>query len=125
MFQSSDIGQIARHLAGLRWVRVVLCVLYATTMVLQLNHDSFRHVHHGIDMTMAVAGSLGTDPCESSHDGAIKHCHTISSVSLCAPVMAQVATYEPHSALPNPPRIDLVLGRVVRPQFRPPQSAQA
>jgi len=125
MFQGSDIGQIVRHLAGLRWVRVILCVLYATTMVLQSNHDSFRDAHHGVDMTVAVAGSLGTVPCESSHDGTIKHCHTVSTVSLCAPAPAQVVAFERPSALPQPPRVDLVMGRVVRPQFRPPQLVQA
>lgn len=104
-------------------LRIGLCVLYAVALILQLGYGNYEHIHHGTPVTLA--GTVNNDPCQTDHDGLVKHCHTVSIVSLCAPFPAEVASFSHSDLLPSPPRIDSFSGRVVRPQYRPPQITAA
>lgn len=102
-------------------LRIALCVLYAVALILQLGYGNYEHIHHGTPITLA--GTVNSDPCQTGHDGVVKHCHTVSVVSLCAPLPAEVASLDHNGLLPSPPRIDTFWGRAIRPQYRPPQIA--
>lgn len=102
-------------------IRIGICVLYAVALILQLGYGKYEHIHH--DRPIALAGTVSSDPCQTGHDGVVKHCHTVSIVSLCAPFPAEVASLSQNNLLPSPPRIDNFNGRIVRPQYRPPQIA--
>lgn len=110
-----------RQLASSRWLRVGLCVLYAVALIFQLEQG--RYDHHHSSSGMVITGVADSAHCNSDHDGAAKHCHTVSIVSLCAPAIADVATLDYPYALPFPPRISPFSGVATRPQFRPPRDA--
>lgn len=113
------IGRITRSLAKSQWLRVGLCVLYAAALILQLGDGNYGHLHS--HTLTAVAGTIDGGPCQTGHDGVIKHCHTVSIISFCAPTADSFSALDLPSALLSPARMTLLIGRAVRPQNRPPK----
>src|SRR5262249_104102 len=121
MYQGTYIGKVIRHLAGNRWLRASLCVLYATALILQLEQE--KHAHHHSFAGTVIIGIAGSSNCSSNQSGTAKHCHTVSTVSLCAPATADFVTLDYPYSLPLPPRNAAFSDVATRPQFRPPRIA--
>lgn len=115
------IGKLARHLAKSRWLRVSLCLVYAAALLLQL--EPGRYDHHHRFPGMEIAGTVDGSHCNADHDGATKHCHTVSIVSLCAPATANVASLDYPHTVTLPPKGAAFSDLTTRPQFRPPRIA--